>query len=171
MPKKRGKATITIRWQEDEKYRNSQPAHGWTQECCRYLDFLTTIDISYIATWELKHRYESTIPCVVQKIVNKDPRTQEKTSNPLRKFSFESFPARNPSGDLSTVSKFRFGPLVFVCAVTIQATVFPSCLCGLAALVSRKVFWLVMGSDGTEEEVLGVRPGQGRKNFGICDHN
>ena len=34
------------------------------------------------------------------------------------------------------------------CSVAIPATVFPACLCGLAALVSRKVLWLVMGSDG-----------------------
>ena len=52
------KGTIVIRWQEDEKYRNSQQAHGWTEEYCRYLDQLTTIDISYTAPW---HRYESTI--------------------------------------------------------------------------------------------------------------
>ena len=28
---------------------NSQQAHGWTEECCRYLDYMTTIDISYTA--------------------------------------------------------------------------------------------------------------------------
>ena len=31
--------------------------------------------------------------------------------------------------------------LVLVCSVAIPATVFPSCLCDLAALVSRKVSW------------------------------
>ena len=35
-----------------------------------------------------------------------------------------------------------------VCSAAIPATVFPSCLCGLTVLVSRKAFWLVMGSDG-----------------------
>ena len=54
-----------IRWQQDEKYRNSQQAHGWTEEHCRYLDYLTTIDISYTAPctapWHQRHRYESTI--------------------------------------------------------------------------------------------------------------
>ena len=39
-----------------------------------------------------------------------------------------------------------------VCSVAIPATVFPSCLCGLAALVSRKVFWLVMGSNGFQTQ-------------------
>ena len=34
-PSTRGKATITIRWQEDEQFRNSQVAHGGTEECCR----------------------------------------------------------------------------------------------------------------------------------------
>ena len=43
-----------------EKYRNSQRADGWTEEYCRYLDYLTTIDISYTAPWHQKHRYEST---------------------------------------------------------------------------------------------------------------
>ena len=67
----RGKKYGETQWQEDhwmpkeeqqdEKYRNSKLAHGWTEECCRYLDYLTTIDISYIATWEQRHRYESTI--------------------------------------------------------------------------------------------------------------
>ena len=40
--------------------------------------------------------------------------------------------------------------LFLVCAVAIQATVFPLCLCGLAALVSRKV--LVMGGDGLQTQ-------------------
>ena len=53
-----------IRWQEDEKYRNSQEARGWTEENCRYLDYLTTIDISYTAPWHQRHRYESTITLV-----------------------------------------------------------------------------------------------------------
>ena len=52
-----------------------------------------------------------------------------------------------------------------MCSVAIPATVFPSCLCGLAALVSRKVFWLVMGSGGFQtqkEVVMGVEPSQVR---------
>ena len=36
-------------------------AHGWTEEYCRYLDYLTTIDISYTALWHQRDRYESTI--------------------------------------------------------------------------------------------------------------
>ena len=39
-------------------------AHGWTEEYCRYLDNLTTIDISHTAPWHQRHRYESTIPLV-----------------------------------------------------------------------------------------------------------
>ena len=39
-----------------------------------------------------------------------------------------------------------------MCTVAILATVFPSCQCGLAALVSRRVFWLVMGSDGFQTQ-------------------
>ena len=55
-----------------------------------------------------------------------------------------------------------------VCSVAIPATVFPSCLCGLAALVSRKVFRLVMGSDGfqTNKRIcLGCRARSGPKGF------
>ena len=40
---------------------------------------------------------------------------------------------------------WSFGPCV-------PATVFPSCVCGMAALVSTKVFWLVMGSDGFQTQ-------------------
>ena len=58
---KRGQGTFEIRWQEDEKYRNSQQAHGWKEEYYRCLDCLTTIDISYTAPWHQRHRYESTI--------------------------------------------------------------------------------------------------------------
>ena len=54
---KHNKNSIVIRWQEDEKYRNSQQGHGWTEEDCRYLDYLTTINISYIATWQQTHGY------------------------------------------------------------------------------------------------------------------
>ena len=72
---------------------------------------------------------------------------------------FKPFPARNPICDLFTVGEvglWSFGrPCVrcrdpgdcLVCSVAIPATVFPSCLCGLTTLVSRKVFWLVAGSD------------------------
>ena len=49
-------------WQEDFKsIEILQQAHGWTEEYCPYLDYLTTIDISYTAPWHQRHRYESTI--------------------------------------------------------------------------------------------------------------
>ena len=57
---KRGEGTIVIRWQEDAKNRNSQQGHEWTEEYCRYLDYLTTIDISYTAPWHQRHRYKNT---------------------------------------------------------------------------------------------------------------
>ena len=61
--------------------------------------------------------------------------------------------------------------LFLVCSFAILATVFPLCLCGLAASVSRKVCWLGMGGDGfqTQEEVLGVGTCQGGKSSGRCD--
>ena len=56
---KNGKDTVTIRWQQDEQYSESQMAHGWTEEYCKYLDYLKTIDIDYTATWGQGHRYEN----------------------------------------------------------------------------------------------------------------
>ena len=61
---KHDQGTIAIRWQEDEKYRNSRQPHGWTEEHCRYLDYLATIGISHTAPWHHRHRYESTITLV-----------------------------------------------------------------------------------------------------------
>ena len=60
----RSKGTIVIRWQEDGNYRNSQQAHGCTEQYCRYQDYLTTIDKSYPAPWHQRHWYESTIALV-----------------------------------------------------------------------------------------------------------
>ena len=48
---KHGEDTVEIRWRQDEEYKNSQLAHGWTEEYCRYLDYLTTIDITCTAPW------------------------------------------------------------------------------------------------------------------------
>ena len=59
--KKRDKDTNTIRWQQDEEYRISKQAHGWTEEYYRYLKYSATMDISYAAPWHQRHRYESTI--------------------------------------------------------------------------------------------------------------
>ena len=67
---KHNKGTIVIRWQEDEKYRNSQQTRGWTEEYCRYLDCLTTIDISYAAPWHQSHQCESTITLVSSSCTN-----------------------------------------------------------------------------------------------------
>ena len=61
---KHNKGSVVIRWQQDEKYRNLQQAHGWTETCCRYLYHLTTSDISYTAPWHQRHRYENSITLV-----------------------------------------------------------------------------------------------------------
>ena len=59
---KSGKSTITIRWQDDEQYRESQKAHGWTEEYCKYLDYLKTIDVILTTRpCAQRHRYDSTI--------------------------------------------------------------------------------------------------------------
>ena len=38
-----------------------QKVHGWTKDYSRYLDYLTTIDISYSATCHQRNQYENTI--------------------------------------------------------------------------------------------------------------
>ena len=58
--------TILSRWQNDEQYRTSELAIGWTENYCRYLDYLTTIDISRHAPYHQRKRYESTITVKLQ---------------------------------------------------------------------------------------------------------
>ena len=47
--------------QSDERYRNSQTNVGWTEEHCRYLVSSVSVDISYVATWSERSRYESNL--------------------------------------------------------------------------------------------------------------
>ena len=54
-------ASILSRWQNDEKYGISQSADGQTEDYCRHLDVLKTIDISYVAPYHQMYRYENTI--------------------------------------------------------------------------------------------------------------
>ena len=49
------------RWQNDEIYRASQLVHGWTEECVKYLDYISQIDISHEAPYRQRNRYESTL--------------------------------------------------------------------------------------------------------------
>ena len=56
--------SIMLRCQIDEKCRESQKVRGWTEDYYQYLDHLTTIDISYSATWHQRNRYENTIVLV-----------------------------------------------------------------------------------------------------------
>ena len=53
--RKHNQDSIELRWIN----RAFQTKIGWTREYCRYLDFLTTIDISYCATWKQRSRYEN----------------------------------------------------------------------------------------------------------------
>ena len=50
-----------LRLQNDANYRESQKVPGWTEDDCRYLDYLTTIDISHSATWHQRNQYGNTI--------------------------------------------------------------------------------------------------------------
>ena len=53
--------SIELRRKNDDIYRASQTFHGWTQECCRYLDHHATIDISTVATWKQRSRDEKSL--------------------------------------------------------------------------------------------------------------
>ena len=59
--RKHNEDSIELRWISDDIYRASQTKIGWTREYCRYLDFLTTIVISYCATWKQRSRYENNL--------------------------------------------------------------------------------------------------------------
>ena len=65
---------IELRWKNDDKYRAFHTFHGWTKEYCRYLDYLTTFDISYIATWKQRSRYENSLVLVVNDGPHRGPK-------------------------------------------------------------------------------------------------
>ena len=44
-----------------DKYRASQTFHRWAGENGRYLDHLTTIDMSFVATWKQRSRFENSL--------------------------------------------------------------------------------------------------------------
>ena len=50
--------SIEIQWKNDDKYHAFQTFHRWAGEYSRYLDPLTPIDISYVATWKQRSRNE-----------------------------------------------------------------------------------------------------------------
>ena len=51
--------SIELRWKRADKYRASQTFHRWPGEYSRYIDHLTTIDISFVATWKQRSRNEN----------------------------------------------------------------------------------------------------------------
>ena len=57
----KGKESILQRWQEDEVCRESQAEHQWTENCCRYLDAISKIDISNTATYQQRLRHDNSI--------------------------------------------------------------------------------------------------------------
>ena len=59
--KKHGYTSVLDRWHNDETYRNSQVAIGWTKTYCKYLDYLHMVGISYTALYHQRCRYENTI--------------------------------------------------------------------------------------------------------------
>ena len=59
--KKRTKTSICDRWQNDQTYRESQVAIGWSDAWVRYLDHIAQIDISHNATQEQRIRYHNLV--------------------------------------------------------------------------------------------------------------
>ena len=51
--------TVVLRWQNVERCRNSRKVYGWTEEYCRYLDYIASVDIFYVATWSERSRYDN----------------------------------------------------------------------------------------------------------------
>ena len=51
---------------QTRQYRESQWNIGWTEEYCRYLDYLLTVDIKYIATWPERSRYHNMLVLKLQ---------------------------------------------------------------------------------------------------------
>ena len=49
------------RWQNDEVFRESQLAHGCTEEWVKYIDYISKIDISHDAPYRQRLRYENTV--------------------------------------------------------------------------------------------------------------
>ena len=59
--KKDNHSSILDRQLSDERYnKKSEVAIRWNETYCKYLDNLTTIYISYNATYHRRHRYENT---------------------------------------------------------------------------------------------------------------
>ena len=57
--RRRGKIPLCNDGWKMKRIRSSQSARGWTEEYCRYLDDLAPLDISYVATWKERSRYEN----------------------------------------------------------------------------------------------------------------
>ena len=53
--------SILDRWHNDEVYRASQVAIGWTETYAKYLDYISEIDISYNATYRQRVRHNNTV--------------------------------------------------------------------------------------------------------------
>ena len=66
---KRNYCSFWHRLHTDKRYQESQWNHGWTREYCRYLDYLATVDITYIATWPKRSRER----CQIEMIFNLQP--------------------------------------------------------------------------------------------------
>ena len=49
------------RWQNDETYRASEMAHGWSEMWVKYFDCISKIDISHEAPYRQRLRHENTL--------------------------------------------------------------------------------------------------------------
>ena len=65
MPKEEQEGTVMTPSCSDGRvtisFENLTKIHGWTEDLCRFLDYFTTVDISYSAIWHQRNRYENNI--------------------------------------------------------------------------------------------------------------
>ena len=59
--------SIEHRWFTDPQYQESQWSHGWTLEYCKYLDYLKTVNLDYVATWAERDQYQNISYCGMKK--------------------------------------------------------------------------------------------------------
>ena len=84
--------SLLSRWQNDEIHRTSQLAIGWTETYVKYLDYLTTVDISQKVCHRKRNRYANMIF-----MRNDDPKSPSRTTVEKRRLQNNNECADVPS--------------------------------------------------------------------------
>ena len=58
---RRNYRSVLLPWRTDKRYQLSQWNLGWKEEYCRCLDYLAPLDISCVASWKERSRYENVL--------------------------------------------------------------------------------------------------------------